>query len=71
MENNNMFIMEKLALKDRFDDYAKEIIEENRKKYGKVTAPFLMRKLKCTYSKACELLEEETSDNVCNVVNEK
>jgi hypothetical protein len=45
--------MEKLAI----DEKTKQILEESRKIHGVLSIAFIMRKLKCSASTACEIYE--------------
>lgn len=66
-----MNVVEKLAVTGNSgisDAIAIKICQESVLKFGKTSEAFLMRKLKCSFSRAKEIIKEATSDNGCSVV---
>ena len=57
----------KLAL----DEKTRAIIDESLQKFGKISEAFLMRKLKCSYSRAQVIINSIRSDNGTSVALEK
>lgn len=56
-------LIEKLALDPKIDHFQLNIAKEGLLKFGKLSVPYLMRKLKCSVPTANALIRMATSDN--------